>query len=159
MNQKQGYRETEKGRGMTRRTVLGGGIAVGTVAVAGCLSSDGEDGKAGFRDPDEDVDAEVVIYWFWGDGCPVCADQRPFMEELSDRDGVEVVALETYDDPDNRVRYQEFSDAYGIEREAVPLTFVGDDYWFGYSEAIEAEIETAVNSCLETGCPHPEDAV
>lgn len=165
-------RSTPIHRRSTRRRFLSAGSLLGTLIVAGCLSTDGTNSEPTSEEPTEDtvtdtggpfhdsgenVDAEVVIYWFWGDGCPYCASQKPFMKEIAGRDGVEVVALEVYYDKDNRERYQEFAEAYDINREAVPLTFIGTEYWIGYSDEIKSEMKAKVNSCLESNCSKPTD--
>jgi glutaredoxin len=124
--------------------------------LAGCSALGGSKSQADvFHTSAENVDAEVVVYWFWGDGCPHCADQKPFMKELARRDDVAVVALETYNDEKNRKRQKEFAKAYEIERLGVPMTFVGDEYWVGYAEEVKEEVKAKVDSCLEKDCPAP----
>jgi thiol-disulfide isomerase/thioredoxin len=45
----------------------------------------------------------LPIYYFWGDGCPHCAEQKPFLEELERRySQLEVHAFEVWYEPQNR---------------------------------------------------------
>ena len=40
---------------------------------------------------------KVIIYLFWGDGCPHCAEEKPFLEELiAQNPNVEVRAYEIW---------------------------------------------------------------
>lgn len=41
---------------------------------------------------------------------------------------------------------------FGFEPEAVPTTFLGNDYWVGFSDQIGAQIEGAVAQCIASGC-------
>ena len=42
----------------------------------------------------------VVLYFFWGDGCPHCAQEKPFLEELKGRyPNLEVRDYEIYNVP------------------------------------------------------------
>ena len=144
------------GQNLTRRGFLRGGSMAVLSGLAGCSALGGSKSQADvFHTSAENVDAEVVVYWFWGDGCPHCADQMPFMGELAKRENVAVVALEVYNSDENRQRQQEFADAYGIEKVAVPMTFVGNEYWVGWADEVKQEIKSKVEACLESDCPAP----
>ena len=135
----------------TSRRRLIRGCAVGLLLTsAGCLGDD-QPAKDFATSPDS-VSADTVIIWFWGDGCPVCADQRPFLEELDARDDVAVIAYEVYDDQENQAKFQEVISEYELSREAVPTTFVGDRYWIGDSEQIRERIELAIDDCTPDTC-------
>lgn len=96
----------------------------------------------------------VVIYFFWGDGCPHCAREKPFLEELQQRfPNVEVRAYEVWYVPENRDLFAKMTHAYGFEPSAVPTTFIGKRYWVGFNDAIREEMEGAVLACMATGCP------
>lgn len=99
-------------------------------------------------------DRQVVIYFFWGDGCPHCAAEKPFLEELQTRyPSVEVRAYEVWYDVGNQQRFWNMGAAYGFEPQAVPTTFVGTRYWVGFSDTMAAEMEEMVQTCLASGCP------
>lgn len=100
------------------------------------------------------ADQRVTIYFFWGDGCPHCAQAKPFLEDLSRRyPPVEVKAFEVYYVQENRDSFARMAAAFGFEARAVPTIFVGERYWEGYSEPIAQQIETYVTSCLASSCP------
>ncbi len=97
---------------------------------------------------------KVVIYLFWGDGCPHCAAAKPFLNELTQRHvGVELRAYEVWYVAENQEHFIKMSAAYGFEPHGVPTIFIGNQYWEGYSDQIGQEIEAAVKNCEENGCP------
>jgi thiol-disulfide isomerase/thioredoxin len=96
---------------------------------------------------------KVVVYFFWGDGCPHCAAAKPFFEELSQRNPqVEVGMYEIWYDEENNALFQKMAEAHGFEARYVPTIFIGTQYWEGYNDTISAQIETAVQGCLENAC-------
>jgi thiol-disulfide isomerase/thioredoxin len=97
---------------------------------------------------------KVVIYLFWGDGCPHCAAAKPFLNELTQRyANTELRAYEVWYVPENQGLFQKMTAAYGFKPSGVPTIFIGNQYWEGYSDQIGQEIEAAVKNCSESGCP------
>lgn len=95
----------------------------------------------------------VIIYFFWGDGCPHCAEEKPFLERLKQQYAVEVRAYEVWYVPENQNLFLKMAAAHGFEPSGVPTTFIGKRHWVGYSQQIGQEIEAAVKECLTSGCP------
>ncbi|MFN3330889.1 MAG: hypothetical protein ACK47M_00060 [Caldilinea sp.] len=97
----------------------------------------------------------VVIYFFWGDGCPHCAAAKPFLADLTKRyPSVVVRDYEVWKHPENRDVFFGMTAKYGFEPTAVPTFFIGDRYWVGYAEEPYArEIEQVVAACVRNGCP------
>ncbi|MGM5488430.1 MAG: glutaredoxin family protein [Nanobdellota archaeon] len=106
----------------------------------------------GADDPDK-----VTIYFFYGDGCHHCADQKPFLDELQGEYPVEVKRFETWKNPENAQLFQEMAQAYGFQARGVPTTFIGDEYWVGFSEKMGAEMEQIIQECRDTDCISPGD--
>ncbi len=97
--------------------------------------------------------AEVNIYFFWGDGCPHCAQAEPFLQDLSKRyPSAKVKAYEVWYVAQNQELMNKMAQAHNFQAQYVPTIFIGDRYWVGYSEAIGAEIEDTVKACLAQGC-------
>jgi thiol-disulfide isomerase/thioredoxin len=97
---------------------------------------------------------KVVIYFFWGDGCPHCASEKPFLEALAKKNSnIEVRAYEVWNSQPNQEKFIKMAALYGFDPQAVPTTFVGDRHWVGYNDAIRQQIESTVNNCLKNGCP------
>lgn len=97
---------------------------------------------------------KAVIYMFWGDGCPHCAEAKPYLEGLAQRfPWVELRFFEVWYDEDNRVLFEKMAAAYGFEARYVPTIFIGAQHWVGYNKSINPDIEKAVRECHEQGCP------
>lgn len=98
--------------------------------------------------------APVYIYLFWGEGCPHCAQAKPFLESLADQDDRIILrSYEIYYAPGNQEIFTEVCSTIGIEPRYVPTIIIGNRYWEGYSEQIAYEIQNVVAACLQTGCP------
>lgn len=96
-------------------------------------------------------DNEVTVYFFWGDGCPHCAEEKSFLEDLErEHPELEVKMFEVYHNQSNQELFQEVAEAYGRSVSGVPATFIDDEVWVGYSESIGREIENKIDECLET---------
>jgi thiol-disulfide isomerase/thioredoxin len=103
----------------------------------------------------------VTIYFFWGDGCPHCAEAEPFLADLVKRyPGAQIRDFETWRHPENAVPFARMAEKFGFEPTGVPTIFIGDRYWVGYNkDPIGKEIEDKVAACLRSGCPDAGDGV
>jgi thiol-disulfide isomerase/thioredoxin len=103
---------------------------------------------------------KVTIYFFWGDGCPHCATEKPYLEEWEEKYGndIEIKMFETWKNSDNIPLFQETAKAYGIQARGVPTTFIGQEHWVGFSSSMAPEMENYIQSCIENGCESPLDA-
>ncbi len=97
---------------------------------------------------------ETKIYLFWGDGCPHCARAEAFLDQLTQANpNISLQAFEIYHIAENQILFRQFAALFGFEPYSVPTIFLGDEYWVGFSDSIQSQIETAVQNCLEFGCP------
>jgi thiol-disulfide isomerase/thioredoxin len=97
--------------------------------------------------------AKAILYLFWGDGCPHCAEEKPFLTRLAERYPLmEIRAYEVWKDANNRALFKKMAKAYGFEANAVPITLLSEQYWIGYSEQIGQAIEKAVAACMDAQC-------
>ena len=86
---------------------------------------------------------ELVI--FYGEGCPYCARELAFLDELQVRQPLlDVVAYEVWNDEKNRELFRATAASHGIEPQAVPTTFLGDSVWVGFDSTVERQIDEAV---------------
>lgn len=98
--------------------------------------------------------SKVVVYFFWGDGCPHCSAQKPFMQELAGRyPQVDLRMFEVWYNDTNRATFDKMARSFGFEPKSVPTTFVGTKYWIGFDDSLKGEIENVVKSCIQSGCP------
>ena len=109
------------------------------------------------------AESKTVIYFFWGDGCPHCADEKPFLEALKQKyPGLEVKSYETWHNTDNAKLYTDMCSAYGIKPLGVPATFIGSsDPVIGYDKdsTTGAKIEALVKNCIANGCIDPIEKI
>ncbi len=95
----------------------------------------------------------VVIYFFWGDGCPHCAEEEPFLKDLAQRyPSVEIRDYEVWYNAENQKLLKKMATAFGFEPQGVPTTFIGQQYWTGFTTEIGASIEAYVAACAVDGC-------
>lgn len=95
----------------------------------------------------------VVVYMFWGEGCPHCAAAKPFFEDLAKKyPEIELRFYEVYNSAENQEKFVKMAEAYGFQAYGVPTIFIGDRYWEGYAETMQPEFESTINACLENGC-------
>jgi hypothetical protein len=51
------------------------------------------------------------------------------------------------------------AEAYGFKPSGVPTTFIGDQYWVGFTDTIKDQMQEAVAKCLLTGCPDSGEGI
>lgn len=97
---------------------------------------------------------KVVVYMFWGEGCPHCAKAKPYLEDLAaQHPSIELKMFEVYNVEENRTLFEQFSKLYGFEPHYVPTIFIGEKYWEGWSDQIQTEVTETIQTCLVTFCP------
>jgi len=100
----------------------------------------------------------VPVYFFWGDGCPHCATQKVFHEALKrDHPNVTVYDFEVYGVPENRSIMAAMAAAFGRPVTGVPMTFIGDESWTGFSDALGRQMRAAVERYETYAAPDPVD--
>ncbi|HOI18614.1 MAG TPA: hypothetical protein PLX15_02010 [Candidatus Woesearchaeota archaeon] len=99
----------------------------------------------------------VSVYFFWGEGCPHCIDQKPFMDELKAKYGekINIHSYETWNNPENAKIFQEIAKAYDTSARGVPTTFIGDKFWVGFSNSMKTDFVSKIDSCINEGCISP----
>ncbi len=103
---------------------------------------------------------KVEIYFFWGQGCPHCAQEKPFLEKLKQKyPQLEVKEFEVYYNSNNRELFQKIAKAYNTEPQGVPMTFIGKDFIIGFAteQTTGKQIENLIQNCLQTYCPSPAE--
>lgn len=98
--------------------------------------------------------AAVHVYYFWGDGCPVCVTQRAYLDRLEESHPEVVVhAFEVWFAVDNRELLQAFSLAFGQPMTGVPVTFIGDHGWIGFNQVHGVQMTQVVETVRAAGGP------
>jgi thiol-disulfide isomerase/thioredoxin len=100
----------------------------------------------------DDNPDKVVIYFFWGDGCPHCEAQKPYLEQFQNKyPEVEIKAFETWKNNENKQVFQQVADAYGIQIQGVPTTFIGERHWVGFSTTMASDMESYIQQLISEG--------
>lgn len=99
---------------------------------------------------------QVIIYIFWGEGCPYCRAELNFLAELEVAyPQIFVRDYEVYHNEVNRTYMTQMLAEYGLEPSGVPITFIDNNYWVGFSRDVARQIEGTVTACLQTACSDP----
>ncbi|HOZ53646.1 MAG TPA: thioredoxin family protein [bacterium] len=105
---------------------------------------------------DFESDKKVVIYFFWGDGCPHCSSQKTAMSAWAEKySDIEIKTYETWNNTDNRVVLESLAAAYNTTVQGVPMTFIGDKFWVGYADSFGEEMQAKIDECLKGSCENP----
>lgn len=91
---------------------------------------------------------KVNLYLFWGNGCPHCEAEIKYLDSIVDKYGkyVNIFALETWYNKDNKKLYEKLAEKMGDEAKGVPYTIIGEKTFSGYSEEMNDEIIKAIKS-------------
>lgn len=107
--------------------------------------------------------ADVVrMYVFWGDGCPHCDEQKPFLRQLEQR--YSALAIEEFEVFRSNTHHQQFialSLAHGIEPGSVPTVFVGGRAYVGDGPQVRREMEQTIRreiAALRSGLEETDPA-
>ncbi len=95
----------------------------------------------------------VVIYFFWGDGCPHCAAAKPVLEKMiQENPRLELRSFEVYNDTEGVQFFSALLSEMGFEPRYVPTFIIGDQIFEGYSDEIQLELESTIDTCLVNPC-------
>lgn len=101
-----------------------------------------------------------ILYFFWGDGCPHCEEEKMFLDVLKqDSPQLEIRLFEIWNHPEFAQLAEALAKANNINAASVPLTFIGNwgNVGFESFETTGAQIAAQVNTCLQQGCPDALD--
>lgn len=102
----------------------------------------------------EDAAPSLDLYVFWGDGCPHCEEQKPFLADLAARHPELLVhSHEVWRDDTNHVLFRTLARFHGIEAGAVPTVFVGGRAFIGDAPEIRRAIEATIEAALARAPP------
>ena len=89
---------------------------------------------------------EVNIKFFYGDGCPVCAREEKFLEEIESKYDVKIIKYETWYNEENAKLLDETKEKYNTTGRGVPYTVVEDSAFLGFNTTISSQIEDKIKS-------------
>ncbi len=108
------------------------------------------------------TDEIVNIYLFWGDGCPHCEEERPFLQVLNEskyEGRLAIHEFEVWYDQDNADYAEKFAEAYGQTVSGVPMTYIGPNFYSGFNEDYKDMFMEAIDAEIANGPVDPLDIV
>jgi thiol-disulfide isomerase/thioredoxin len=104
----------------------------------------------------EDRDTgNLVLYVFWGDGCPHCETAKPFLARLDQKyPNLNIRGFEIWNSEKNNQLYKKMADTFKLPEggRGTPTFFIGSQYMVGFSDEYAVKIEEAVKACAQSGC-------
>ena len=68
---------------------------------------------------------------------------------------MEIKSFETWSNAQNGEILQNLAKAYGTSVQGVPMTFIGDEFWVGYSDSLGTEMQGKIKDCSKAICENP----
>ncbi|PIR68231.1 hypothetical protein COU49_02035 [Candidatus Nomurabacteria bacterium CG10_big_fil_rev_8_21_14_0_10_35_16] len=102
--------------------------------------------------------SDINVYFFWGEGCPHCEKEVPFLESLKEKyPRVQIHQFEVWKNIQNQNFLIEIGKELKVNISGVPFTVIGNKHIIGYynDATTGTEIENLVKNCLENICPDP----
>lgn len=95
--------------------------------------------------PNIKAEEKVNLYLFYGDGCPHCAKEKEFLNNLQkEYDNLEINTYEVWYDEDNNILLDKVKNAFKNDSKYVPFTVIGTKVYVGYNDNIASQIETTI---------------
>ena len=117
--------------------------------------------QGGSSDNKENSSAEgFVLYFFWGDGCPHCEEEKLFLDEMKkDYPNMKILDYEVWYNKQNASLLVKMSKAYRIKSSGVPVTFINGNAFLGFSKHSKEEIAESIRKCVADQCIDPAHVV
>ena len=103
---------------------------------------------------------KVVLYFFWGDGCPHCAKEEIYLDNAKKKyPQLEVKSYEVWHNRMNAVFLSRMLDSSGIKSTGVPVTFIHTEVFAGFSDRTAQEVENIIQFCIHNkkACVEPSE--
>ena len=88
---------------------------------------------------------KVTLYFFHGDGCPHCAEEEVFLEDIQEEyPNLEIVRYEVWYNDENAELLKKVEEAFSITRSGVPTNVIGNTVISGFSSANAQKLKRAI---------------
>lgn len=92
---------------------------------------------------------EATLYFFYGDGCPHCAKEKVFLNEMEDKyEDLTIKRYEVFGNVENSKLMETYKQKLDVSGKGVPFTVVGDSYLYGYMESYNEKLENMIRKEL-----------
>ena len=101
---------------------------------------------------------EICIYYFYGTGCPHCANVKPVLDDLETKyPDIHIHRLEIYHNKTNQDLFNTYCSEYDVEKRGIPFVAIDQKYFMGDKPIIEnLENEIIRLSSAGSECPLPQ---
>ena len=108
--------------------------------------------------PPVTVNKTVVVYFFWGKGCPHCENEKRFIDAIKkESPAMEVRDYEVWYNKKNAALLAGMLKVHGMKTSGVPVTFIDEQAITGFSAQSQKRIEALLDVCGHTQCVDPLD--
>lgn len=140
---------------MTVRARIGSLLLALVIALAGLVSLASPASAASVTDV-EDIDPTADLVIFWGDGCPNCARQEEWLQQVEQQyPGLNVVRYEVWNSEANREIFARVGEELGFEAGSVPTAVIGERVWIGWTDPIQQDVAGALALVARGELPMP----
>ncbi len=100
------------------------------------------------------IKGHANIYFFWQEGCPHCALEESFLQELSQKYPINIYSFEIRNNHSNQRLYLEACKVFDLKQFATPTTFIGSEQVIGFmnDSYFRNQIKDYVVDCISYGC-------
>jgi hypothetical protein len=103
-------------------------------------------------------DSKVNVYLFWGEGCTHCEEEKRFFAILlHDHPYLDIREYEVLHNNQNLKLLTALMNVHARQASGVPITFIGNQIFEGFSKRIQGAMERAIRECRERSCRDPAD--
>jgi len=93
------------------------------------------------------------IYFFWGEGCPHCAKEKDYLDDVKNKYPINIHSFEVYNHNDSIQILQKIDKDLGMRIDGVPFIIIGDKQYVGFSETLTpSELNSRIEYCLSNQC-------
>jgi len=101
------------------------------------------------------VSASDLVF-FSSTGCPFCAKEEIFLESVQEKyPSLNISSFDLRQDKNSIKLLQKFSKVYKNEITHVPITYINNNSFIGFSDEISKNIEDEIKYCEENKCESP----
>lgn len=96
-------------------------------------------------------EGKINLYLFRGEGCPHCAEEEEWLEEIKEdyQDYLNVYEFEVWNHDENAKFLDQVKLEFQATSNGVPFTVVGENYFLGFSDATASNIENKIMEYAE----------
>lgn len=95
----------------------------------------------------------VKLYFFHGEECPHCAEEKEFLNELQNEyQNLEIISYETWHSDENSILMDQVKISLNKQNPYVPFTVIGKNSETGFNTNTKTKIKEYIDYCIENEC-------